>query len=204
MKTQFRIIVYVFGFIIFTTACNEETRNKIKEAKQAVSATTSYAKDATTMHKEIERLQKITPITNAKLKAWLPESVGDLNRTGFKIGQASYMKISMIEGTYKANDSKKKMSITVMDGAGPMGSAMVPSYGLLGNIETEVEDEHKHLQTVTVNGIKAKQTFYKKRNGTQLMFIYNKRFIVTINSNDMNVDETWATVKRMQLNKLGN
>ncbi|NER19063.1 hypothetical protein [Spongiivirga citrea] len=204
MKTRFKIIAYVVGVLLFAVACTEEAKKNIKDAKQVVSATTSYAKDVTSMQKEIERLQKLTPVTNEQLKAWLPESVGNLNRTGFKIGQGAYMKISMIEGTYMGDDRKKKINITIMDGAGPTGSAMVPGYGLLGNFETEVEDERKHLQTVTVNGIKAKQTYYKKRNGTQLMFIYNKRFIVTVNSNNMDVDETWGAVKKMQLNKLEN
>jgi len=202
MKTRVKIITYLFGCMLFAMACSEETKKKIKDAKQGVKATTSYVKGVTNMQEEIERLRDLTPVSNEQLKSWLPNEVAGLKRTGFKVGQTGYMKINSIEGTYKAEDGKKKINIMVIDGAGPTGSVMAPSYGLIGSMEVETEDERKHLQTVTVNGIKAKQTFYKKRNGTQLMFVYEKRFLVTVNSNKMDPKETWNAVKKMNLNKL--
>ncbi len=202
MKGQFKLIGYVFATLLFFIACNEETKNKIKEVKQGVNATTTLVKEANTIQNDIEKLRSKTPISNQELKKWLPQEVAGLRRTGFKVGQVGYMKVNSVEGTYKTEESKKKISIAVIDGAGPVGSVMAPSYGLIGSIDAETEDENKHQQNVSVNGIKAKQTFYKKRNNTQLMFLFEKRFLVTVNSTDMNPKETWKAVQQFQLNKL--
>ncbi|MFP2997838.1 hypothetical protein ABN763_18135 [Spongiivirga sp. MCCC 1A20706] len=202
MKTRYKLIAFAFGITLFCVACSEETKNKIEQVKQGVSSTTSFVKDANSVQTEIERLQKLTPISNEQLKTWLPESVAGLKRAGFKVGQAGYMKINSVEGTYKDESSKKRLKVQVIDGAGPTGSVLIPSYGLLGNIDSEMEDEYKHEKTVTVGGIKARQTFNKKRTSTTLTFLYNKRFMVQVDGTDMTPEETWGMVKKIQLKKL--
>jgi len=133
-----------------------------------------------------------------------PESLNGFERTGFKIGQAGMYQVNSVEGTFKKEEEKQKFNVVVIDGAGPTGSVMASGYGILGNIEMEVEDENKHQQTVTVNGIKAQQTYKKKQNNTQLMFAYKERFLVTIKATKMNVEETWQMTNTLNLAALDN
>ncbi len=201
MKNAVKLLTVV---LITTTlgACMGEVAEKLKTAKKGVSNATTFVKEAQKVEERIEKLKDAVPLTNDQLKAWLPESLDGMERTGFKVGQAGMYQVNSIEGTYKTSEDKKKFSVMVIDGAGPTGSMMSASYGLLGNFEMETEDEYKHQQTVEVDGVKAQQTYKKKSNDTQLMFAYQERFLVTVNAADMNVEETWQLTKKLNLEEL--
>lgn len=201
MKTTIKFLTVV---LVSTTlgACMGEAKEKLKTAKKGVSNATTFVKETQKVEKRIEKLKDATPLTNEQLKTWLPESLGALERTGFKVGQAGMYQVNSVEGTYKTSEDKKKFSVMIIDGAGPTGSMMSASYGLLGNFEMETEDELKHQQTVEVNGVKAQQTYKKKSNDTQLMFAYQERFLVTVNSTNMNAEETWQLTKKLNLEDL--
>lgn len=189
---------------ILTSSCLGEAKEKFYKAKEGVSNATTIVKEAQKVEDRIETLKNKTPLSNEQLKGWLPKKIGNLERTGFKVGQAGMYQVNSVEGTYKAAVGRQKFNVMVIDGAGPTGSVMSASYGLLGNFEMEVEDEYKHQQAVTVNGIKAQQTYKKKTNNTQLMFAYEERFLITVNSTDMNVKDTWTMVGNLKLENLLN
>lgn len=201
MKKSIKIVVLVLTTTLFVS-CLGEVKEKFSKAKESVSNATTLVKEAQKVEGRIEKLKNATPLTNEQLKEWLPQNLGDLDRTGFKVGQAGMYQVNSVEGTFKEADSKKKFNVMVIDGAGPTGSVMSASYGVLGNFEMETEDEYKHQQTVTVDGIKAQQTYKKKNNDTQLMFAYGERFLITINATDMDADETWKMTKKLDLEEL--
>lgn len=197
------INILILSMLIFSLpSCLGEAKEKLNKAKEGISNATTLVKEAKNVEGRIEKLKNESPLTNEQLKEWLPISLGALDRTGFKVGQAGMYQVNSIEGTYKETDGKQKFNVMVIDGAGPTGSVMSASYGLLGNFEMEAEDEYKHQQTVTVEGIKAQQTYKKKTNHTQLMFAYAERFLITINTTDMNVDETWEMTQKLDLEEL--
>jgi hypothetical protein len=183
-------------------SCVGEVKEKLKTAKKSVSNTTTLIKEAQKIEGKIEKLKDAEPLTNNQLKEWLPKSLGSLERTGFKVGQAGMYQVNSVEGTFKTSDGKQKFNVMVIDGAGPTGSMMAAGYGMFGNMEMEVEDEYKHQQTVTVKGIKAQQTYKKKANNTQLLFAYEERFLITINATEMNVEETWEMTQKLDLEEL--
>ncbi|MBT9186814.1 hypothetical protein [Zobellia russellii] len=188
--------------LLLLGSCVGEVKEKLSKAKEGVSNASTFVKEARKVEGRIEKLKDAVPLTNEQLKGWLPKSLEVLDRTGFKVGQAGMYKVNSVEGTYKKIDSKKKFNVMIIDGAGPTGSMMATSYGLLGNFEMETEDEYKHQQTVEVNGIKAQQTYKKKSNDTQLMFAYAERFLVTINAYDIPPEETWDIVNELKLEQL--
>lgn len=197
-STQISLLLTSVLFV----SCLSEVKEKFSKAQADVSNATTFVEEVQKVEGRIEKLKEATPLTNQQLKEWLPPNIGALKRTGFKIGQAGMYQVNSVEGTYKETESNQKFNVTVIDGAGPTGSMMSASYGLLGNFEMETEDEYKHQQTVTVDGIKAQQTYKKKNNNTQLIFAYQERFLVNISSTDMNVDETWAMTNMLDLDKL--
>ncbi len=201
MKKIIRIVVVTI-LTPLLVCCLGEAKEKFSKAKEGVSNATTFVKEAQKVEGRIEKLKNATPLTNEQLKEWLPKSLGNLDRTGFKVGQAGMYQVNSVEGTYKKTDGKQKFNVMVIDGAGPTGSMMSAGYGMFGNMEMEVEDEYKHQQTVTVKGIKAQQTYKKKANNTQLMFAYEERFLITINATDMNADETWNMTQKLDLEEL--
>ncbi len=188
--------------LLLLGSCVGEVKEKLTKAKAGVSNASTFVKEARKVEGRIEKLKNAVPLTNEQLKEWLPQNLGPLERTGFKVGQAGMYQVNSVEGTYKKAEDKKALSVMIIDGAGPTGSMMATSYGLLGNFEMETEDEYKHQQTVEINGIKAQQIYKKKSNDTQLMFAYEDRFLVTINANDMLPEETWGMVDELKLEQL--
>lgn len=194
------INVLILSALIFSlTSCLGEAKEKFSKAKEGVSNATTFVKEAQKVEGRIEKLKNATPLTNEQLKEWLPESLDALERTGFKVGQAGMYQVNSVEGTYKKTGSKQKFNVMIIDGAGPTGSMMAAGYGMFGTMEMETEDEYKHQQTVTVDGIKAQQTYKKKANNTQLVFAYEERFLITINATDMNADKTWKMTQKLDL-----
>ena len=187
---------------LLSSSCLEEVKEKFSEAKDGVSNATTIIEEAQNVEERMEKLKNETALTNDQLKDWLPKEIGGLERSGFKVGQGGFAGVNSVEGTFKATEGTKKLKIAVVDGAGPTGGVMAAGYGMFGNLEMETEDEHKHQQTVTVDGMKAQQTYFKKKNNTQLLFMYGERFLVTMNSTDMNVEETWEMVEKLDLEEL--
>lgn len=201
MKSTVKCMTAVLVSIMLGS-CMGEVAEKLKTAKKGVSNATTLVKEARKAEDRIATLKDAVPLTNDQLKDWLPESLDGMPRTGLKVGQAGMYQVNSVNGTYKASENKKKFNVMIIDGAGPTGSMMSTSYGLLGNFDMEIEDEYKHQQTVEVDGIKAQQTYKKKANGTQLMFAYQERFLVTVNASDMSVDDTWRLTRQLNLEGL--
>lgn len=201
MKTKTYLALCLALMIAFSS-CIGEVKEKFKNAKEGVSNATTLVKEAQKAESRMEKLKNETALTNTQLKEWLPNELENLERSGFKVGQAGYAGVNSVEGTFKSADSKEKIIISVIDGAGPSGGVMAAGYGMFGNLEMEMEDENKHQQTITIDGVKAQQTYFKKRNNTQLIFMYAERFMVTVNSNDMDVDATWKMVDELALEDL--
>jgi len=201
MKTSKKLLLLLL-MAITIASCKKETRDKIKQAKQHISNTTTVVEKAKAAEEEMSELKEAVPFTNKELKEWLPESLGDLERTGFKVGAAGYMNVASIEGTFKLEENNKIIAIQIIDGAGEMGSVMIASLGFASKMDIEEEDENKHLQTVVVNGIKAQQTYFKKRNETKLQFVYEKRFAVIIDTENMTPEETWQLFEKLNLDEL--
>ena len=185
-------------------SCLGKAKEQYNKAKESVSAITTFVDEAQKVEERIEKLKNETPLSNEKLKEWLPKNLENMDRTGYKVGQAGVYQVNSVEGTYKNAGTKKEFNIMVIDGAGPTGSVMAVSYGMIGTVDMELENENKHQQTVTVNGIKAQQTYKKKQNNTQLMFAYKERFLITIKATKMNVEETWQITNTLNLAALDN
>ncbi|SHI55173.1 hypothetical protein [Pseudozobellia thermophila] len=194
----------VAGLLVLSSmsACMGETKEKLKKAKEGVSNSATLVNQARKFEDDVEKLKNAEPLTATQLKEWLPEKIDGLNRTGFKTGQAGMYNVKSIEGTFKDDGGKKKLRVNVVDGAGPTGSIMAASYSVANNMEMEEEDENKHKKNIEVDGIKARQTYWKKTNKTMLSFTYNGRFLVTVNATGLDPEETWELVDRLNLDDL--
>lgn len=188
--------------IMICISCMGEVSDKLKKAKNKVSNAGSIVENAKTMGERMGKLKEMEPTSNDDLKAWLPENLDGMERTKFRVGGSGVANVSSVEGTYKQKGTKTSLNARIMDGAGEAGSVLAMGFGMFGDMEMEMEDERKHQQTVEVDGIRAQQTYYKKNSRTNLMFVYEERFMVTIDATDMDVDETWKMVEKLDLEGL--
>lgn len=191
----------IIGLLLFTS-CIGEVKEKLKTAKNEVSNVMTIAEKAQEAKEDIENLKDATPLTNEEFKKWLPETVGGLERTGFKVGAAGYANVASIEGTYKLEAEEQKLKVNIIDGAGPAGGMMIAGLAMATKMDMEQEDEYKHIKAVEVDGIRAQQTFHKKRNETALQFVVDNRFGVMVNGVNMDPGQTWGIVEELDLNEL--
>lgn len=168
------------------------------------------------MQKDMARLKALKPLTNEQLKAWLPETLGELKRIRFSVGDGGTGMVA-ITGRYNATDEpeylntddmrdvvntkNKTFVIEVMDGAGS-GADMFSSMVMLNSMNFESEDEYKQVKRVNVNGISAQQTHHKQSNKTELQFFHKDRFGITVTATYMDPDETWAYMEIFDLEDL--
>ncbi len=201
MKKAFYFAI-AFLLMVTISSCLGEAADKLKEVKETVSNTTTLVKEARKAENSIELLKNKVSLTNEELKTWLPKTIGDLERSGFKVGSTGYANVASVEGTYESQKQGPRLKVVVMDGAGPTGSIMMTGLGMASKMEMEEENENKHQKTVTVNGTKAMQTYHKKRFETALQFVYDNRFGVMVNGIQMEPAETWSMVEQLNLKQL--
>lgn len=197
-----KFIIGIFAMAALI-ACENPVSKKIKEAKQNVSNTNKAFKELNKMQEDIKELQNMEPLTNEELKAWLPEEINGMKRTGYKTGQGSYLQIAMIEGTYTNEDKSKKFRIELMDGAGQMGAAATAGMRIMFSQDFEEEDEYKSRRSVKKNGVKAIEEYRKGNNNSNIQLFHDNRFYLKADGTNMDIDETWDAIEDLDLDDLG-
>lgn len=194
------LLIIAVGGLLF--ACDNPVSKKIKETRENVSNTRKAVKEMENMQEDLEDLQQMEPLTNEELKAWLPEEINGMKRTGYKAGQTAYMQIAQVEGTYQNEDKSKRLKIQVIDGAGQMGAAATAGFRLVFSQDFEEEDEYKIRRTVRKNGMKAIEEYKKNNNNSEVQFMQNDRFYIQVNGTNMDLDETWDAIEEMDASDL--
>ncbi|MBL4663383.1 MAG: hypothetical protein JKY22_07485 [Flavobacteriaceae bacterium] len=197
-----KIVMIIFAVTI-CMSCENPVTKKIKEAKQTISNTKEAVKEISNMQKDIEQLQQVTPLTNAQLKAWLPDEINGMKRIAYKAGQGSFLQIAMIEATYATEDKSKKFRIEVMDGAGEVGAAATAGMRILFSQDFEEEDEYKTKRTVKKDGMKAIEEYRKNNNRSSIQFFHGNRFYMNATGTNMDLDETWSAIDQLDMEDLG-
>jgi hypothetical protein len=188
---------------LFLFSCDNPVSKKVKEAKEGVTNTTKAYKELNKMGDDIKELQEMEPLTNDEMKAWLPDEINGMKRTGYKAGQAAYMQIANVEATYSNEDKSKTFKVNVLDGAGQMGASATAGARMMLSMDMEEEDENKIKRTVQKGDIKAMEEYKKKNNNTNIQLMYGKRFYIQAYGTNMDVDETWDAIDDLDLDDLG-
>lgn len=196
---------FILPFILCATllSCKDNpVSKKVKEATRTVSNTTNAVKEITKLQDDMEKLSETTPLTNDELKAWLPDNINGMKRISYKAGAAGIMNIASIEATFANDDKSKKFSINLIDGAGPTGASMTAGMRMMMTQDFEEEDEYSTRKTVTHKDKKAIEEYTKNSNKSNIQFIQNHRFYIDAKGIDMNIDETWNAIEKLNLDNL--
>jgi hypothetical protein len=199
MKKLLLILAIAGTFI----ACENPVSKKIKETKETVSNTRKAVKEMEKVQEDMEELKNEEPLTNEELKAWLPDEVNGMKRTGYKAGQTAYMQIAQIEATYQNEDKSKKFRIQIMDGAGEMGAAATAGMRILFSQDFEEEDEYKVRRTLKKNGNKAIEEYRKDGSRSEVQFMQDDRFYIQATGTNMDLKETWDAIDELDVEDLG-
>lgn len=196
--------------LLMVQACKKEENSilsKINEAKEQASAVgttienvTQASKASSNLGVDIERLSELEPLSNDKLKNWLPESIEELKRSSYKLGEMQMMGISSLNAVYINDDQSKSLDINLMDGAGP-GAALTSSMLMLSSMDMEEETQNSIRRTVDKDGLKVLEDFEKDGSRSKVQFVYGNRYVIEMGGN-MSIDELWSYVEMLKFDHL--
>jgi len=199
MKKLFLLTTLLVLFV----GCDNPVSKKIQETKEKVSNTTKAVKELNTMQEDILKLQEMEPLTNEDLKAWLPEDIDGMKRTGYKAGQMGMMQIASIEATYATEDKSQKFKVEIIDGAGQMGATATTAMRFMFSQDFEEETEYKTRRTMKRKGVKAIEEYRKNNNNSIIEFMEDDRFYIKATGTNMSLDQTWKAIDKLDTRDLG-
>ena len=135
-----------------------------------------------------------------RIKAFLPDSLGDLKRTSVSAerNNAMGMQISQASADYRG-DNNQHISLEVSDTGGAKGfmamaAAMAP--------EEEKQTEHGYEKTYTADGNMVHETWDDQSKSGEYSVVVGKRFTVKATGNTDSIDQLKQAVASIDLGKL--
>jgi len=197
-------VLLIVGAAALLISCKDNPIvSKVKETKQNVENTTNAYKEVFNAQEDIEKLSKVTPMTNEELKAWLPDEVDGMKRTSFKAGAMAAMNIASIEATYTSEDQSKEFKVEIIDGAGEVGAMAIIGMRMALSQEFEEETEYKIKKTTKKGGVKAIEESYKDGSSSNVEFLQDDRFYIKASGRNMSINELWDLIDEIDSDDLG-
>jgi hypothetical protein len=134
-------------------------------------------------------LSEKTPYTETEFQEAYPKSIN-----GWTLDEAIKVVKQQAIGEY--GDGKLRLNMHDMAGkhSGYSASTFLTTY----NIKVQDNETTHHIHKER-DGIKTVSTYDTGKNKSMISFIYHARWLVVLNSNDMNPDELWKTFDRNTL-----
>ena len=190
-----RIIITTLS-IFFLISCG---KNKEKEEPglldviEGVSDLNQIAKEAEKIEEENDQLIAATPISNENMKKNLPETILGYPRTKFSVGNQFMPDVSMGEAEYESENGAF-ISLSIIDGAGETGSAMVTLARLGFARDFEEQTDRGYRKSTTIKGYKAVEEVekdpYDNRETSKIDLMVGNRFLISLEGD--------ATIKQLR------
>jgi hypothetical protein len=147
-------------------------------------------------------LKKLTPLTNDELKVVAPETLNGLKRKSYSAGGYAVSGISSIQAEY--GDDAKYVTVSILDGAGESGSAIISLMAMTLSMDREAEENGTITKTVDVNGVRSVTEDTKSENSisSSIKFLYKDRYSVDIAGTGYSLSELEAFMKSLDLSAL--
>ncbi|MDD5360077.1 MAG: hypothetical protein PHI02_07390 [Sulfurovaceae bacterium] len=194
MKKRYALIlamVLMFGGCDKKDANSEENiaTNEVKDMKESMQEAAKEISKYTS-----EDLKKATPLSNDKLKELLPKSVDGIERKSFHIGQMGF---HAAEAEYKADS--KKISLSILDGAGEAGAAMIGMTKMGISAGGESENENGYMKPFSLGDSQGVEEQEKSSDGSnvtnKVTLVVGDRFLVTFEAQGIEMDKLKSIVE---------
>ncbi len=184
---------------------NSKEKSDLNKAIDGFSNLKKIADEAEKMEEETDKLLKTPLISKELLKNLFPESLIDLRRTEFSIGNAIFPDLATADATYK--NENERIKVTILDGAGETGSALINMQKLNMAVDFEKEnDRGGYSKSININGLKAIEEVMKDNYGniefTELKTIVNNRFLITLEGKNVSIKKLKEIFSTLKVNTL--
>lgn len=204
-----RILLACTALFLFSCGGNQKKEEKASESSgggifENVGNLSKMSGAADKMEELTKKLKGLTPLTNAELKAVVPETLNGLKRKSFSAGGIGVSGLSTIEAEYGVEDNSKTVGVMIMDGAGETGSAVVSLMSMTLSMDTESESEGKVSKTTEINGIRSMTEDSKSEQSTDssIKFLYKDRYSVSLDGHGYSLSDLEGFMKALDLSAL--
>ena len=182
---------------------NKDAEPGIMDAVESVNQMSKAADELKDFEKRSEELKKIKPVSNDVFKELLPETLDGLKRSSYTAGAASMVGLSSAEAGYGESGSKL-VKISIYDGAGESGSAMITMTNMTLAMDSESINQTVTKKNEEINGIRCmtENDSNPNYNRSSITYIYNNRFQITLDGQQMELDELKTYMDKLDLSKL--
>ncbi len=199
--------------LLTVVACKEENNplnklkevtDKAKEVKQGLGNINEMVKEAEDLQENVEKLAELTPVSKEIIKAWMPTELDNLKRTKYGIGkQMGFAQVSNLSLEFKEDDTYKKVDVSITDGAGN-GASFISVFIMVQNADIDSEDQTGYERTETFDGQKilVKYSNPEYNNRSQFNYLINNRLLVEAKGWQMEPEELWVYLKKLEIEKL--
>lgn len=204
-----RILIAGAALLLFSCSSNEKKEEKAAESSgggivENVGNLSKMSGAADKMEELGKKLKGLTPLTNAELKAVVPETLNGLKRKSFSAGGAAVSGVSTIDAEYGVDDNSKTIKVMIMDGAGETGSAVISLLSMTLSMDTESEADGKVTKTTEINGVRTQTEDSKSEQSanSSIKFLYKDRYSVSLDGNGYSLSELESFRKALDLSVL--
>ncbi|WP_194975146.1 hypothetical protein [Aquiflexum lacus] len=179
----FRIQALIALLLILGISCqnNESSQKAIVE------------KSGKTTQLSTQDLASIIPITREQLKNWIPNQIGEYKIIKTVIGYKESVDMSAIKGTYSnQSDPSKQVVMEILDGAGPVASVLLSGSIQKLNLDFEELKEGAYSRIYKRKGHRVWESENTKEEISELEFIYESRFLVSLKGHHLRNEELWS------------
>ncbi len=203
------IITFLFIFILISCGKDKQKDKEpgLLDMIEGVSDLNKMAKEAEKIEEENDQLLKATPISNEDLKTLLPESLIGLTRSKFSVGNQFMADVAMGEAEYK-NEDGHMISLSIIDGAGETGSAMITLSRMGFARDFEEQTDRGYRKSTSINGYKGVEEVekddYNDFTTSKIDFIVSNRFVVSLEGENISLDQLKSAVNELDTKALEN
>ncbi|TDS12876.1 hypothetical protein [Sphingobacterium paludis] len=190
-------------------ACNggRESTQDQHDSTTRINTTGNLQDGASKMEEVQAKLKNITKLTNEELKAFFPEDLNGWRRAAYSGGNQAYgVDVASGQAVYEAPDDKELM-LTLTDGAGETGAAVVSLMAMSLTMDAEKDSEYEVTKNKDVQGYRASTRETKPQQegsvvDSDITFVYKDRYLVKLEGDGFKLDELKDIVGKLNLSVL--
>lgn len=192
-KRIFNVRAAIALLVILGVSCQK------KESSQKAAV----EKSRETSPLSTQDLASIIPVTREQLKNWIPNQIGEYKINKTVIGYKESVEMSAIKGTYRhLSNPTKQVIMEILDGAGPVASVLLSGSIQKLNLDFEELNDDGYSRIYKRNGQRVWEVENKREEMSELEFIHNGRFLVSLKGHHLQNEELWSFADYLDFNTL--
>jgi len=149
-------------------------------------------------------LATLSPLSGEALLAHLPDRLPAFHRTTVSTGSTGLVALHQASAAYVGDETAKgqRLSVTITDGAGETGSALIAMMRTALARDFEQHDDGGYERSVTVREYRVIEQYSKGRRALRWQLLVGDRFMVELEGHNMDAERLLDSFDGLDLGRL--